>query len=110
MLSHPSVAEWLDQWIETRKGAISERTRLKYVQVKNTFLKSLGRRRNAKLGSIGLKDFLEFRNELLAEGRTPQTVDQLVRKILASPFALAVKLGLLDTNPLASLPPLSAAG
>jgi hypothetical protein len=107
-LAHPSVAEWLDQWIETRKGAISERTRLKYVQVKDAFLKSLGRRRHAKLGSIGLKDFLEFRNELLAEGRTPQTVDQLVRKILASPFALAVKLALLDSNPVASLPPLKS--
>jgi len=43
-----------------------------------------------------------------AEGRTPQTVDQLVRKILATPFALAVKLGLLDSNPLASLPPLKS--
>ena len=94
--------------VETRRGAIGERTRLKYVQVKDAFLRSLGRRRDAKLGSIGLQDFLEFRNQLLAEGRTPQTVDQLVRKILASPFTLAVKLGLLDSNPLAGLPPLKS--
>jgi len=107
-LTHPSVAEWLEQWIETRRGAISERTMLKYVQVKDAFLRSLGRRRHAKLGSLGLKDFLEFRNQLLAEGRTPQTVDQLVRKILSSPFALAVKLALLDSNPLASLPSLKS--
>jgi integrase len=105
-LAHPTVKEWLEQWIETRKGAISDRTRLKYLQVKDDFLASLGRRSNAKLESIGLKDFLEFRNRLLAEGRTPQTVDQLVRKILASPFTLAVKLGMLDSNPLAHLPPL----
>src|SRR5260221_6282724 len=59
-LAHPSVTEWLEQWIETRKGAISERTRLKDVQVKNAFLRSLGRRRDAKLGAIGLRDFLEF--------------------------------------------------
>ena len=101
-LTHPSVAEWLEQWIETRRGAISERTMLKYLQVKDAFLRSLGARGHAKLGSLGLKDFLEFRNQLLAEGRTPQTVDQLVRKILSSPFALAVKLALLDSNPLAS--------
>jgi integrase len=107
-LAHPSVAEWLEQWIETRRGAISEGTRLKYVQVKDAFLRSLGRRRDAKLGSIGLKDFLEFRNQLLAEGRTPQTVDLLVRKILASAFAPAVKMGLLDSTPLASLPPLKS--
>lgn len=107
-LAHPTVKEWLEQWIETRKGAISDRTRLKYLQVKDDFLESLGRRSNAKLESIGLKDFLEFRNHLLAEGRTPQTVDQLVRKILASPFTLAVKLGMLDSNPLAHLPPLKS--
>ena len=49
-LIQPSVAEWLEQWIETRRGAISERTMLKYVQVKDAFLRSLGRRCHAKLG------------------------------------------------------------
>jgi integrase len=107
-LANPSVAEWLEQWIETRRGAISEETKLKYVQVKDGFLRSLGRRRDAKLGSIGLADFLRFRNQLLAEGRTPQTVDHLGRKILASPFILAVKFGLLSSNPLASLPALKS--
>jgi len=107
-LAHPSVAAWLEQWIETRAGAISEGTRLKYVQVADAFLRSLGRRRDAKLESIGLKDFLDFRNHLLAEGRAPQTADQLVRKVLASPFTLAVKLGLLSMNPLMGLPPLKS--
>jgi integrase len=107
-LAHPSVREWLEQWIGTRSGAISPRTKLKYEQVKDAFLESLGRRQEAKLESIGLNDFLEFRNQLLADGRTPQTVDQLVRKVLASPFTLAVKLGLIDSNPLVHLPPLKS--
>jgi integrase len=107
-LAHPTASEWLEQWIETRAGAISDRTKLKYVQVKDAFLQSLGRRRNAKLESIGLKDFLDFRNQLLEGGRTPQTADHLVRKVLASPFTLAVKLGYLEANPLASLPPLKS--
>jgi integrase len=105
---HPSVATWLEQWIETRTGAIAQGTKFKYVQVKDAFLQSLGRRRDAKLESIGLKDFLDFRNQLLKEGRTPQTADQLVRKVLASPFTLAVKLGLLSMNPLMGLPPLKS--
>jgi integrase len=105
-LEDPTVASWLEQWIETKAGAIGERTKLKYVQVKDAFLRSLGRRREAKLESIGLKDFLDFRNHLLAEGRSPQTADQLVRKVLASPFTLAVKLGMLSMNPLVGLPPL----
>lgn len=107
-LAHPSVKEWLEQWIKTRTGAISERTRLKYVQVKDVFLESLGRKSNAKLESIGLNDFLKFRDELLQEGRTPQTVNQIARKVLASPFALAVKLGLLESSPLAHLPALKS--
>jgi integrase len=107
-LAHPTVAAWLEQWIETRAGAIAEGTKFKYVQVTDAFLRSLGRRRDAKLESIGLKDFLDFRNQLLEEGRTPRTADQLVRKVLASPFTLAVKLGLLDMNPLMGLPPLKS--
>jgi integrase len=105
-LAHPSVKEWLEQWLETRTGTIADKTRLKYHQVANDFLRSLDGRRNAKLESIGLNDFLEFRNQLLTEGRTPQTVNQLVGKVLASPFTLAVKLGLLGSNPLAHLSPL----
>jgi integrase len=107
-LAHPSVREWLEQWIDTRKGAIAERTRLKYVQVKDDFLKSLGRRAGAKLESIGLADFVQFRDQLLNEGRAPQTVNHLVRKVLASPFGLAVKLGLIDPNPVAHLPALKS--
>jgi integrase len=107
-LAHPSIKEWLEQWIETRSGSISPRTKLKYVQVKGAFLESLGRRKEAKLESIGLKDFLDFRNSLLEGGRTPQTVNQLVRKVLASPFTLAVRLGLLESNPLAHLPALKS--
>jgi hypothetical protein len=90
-LAHPTVAEWLEQWIESRAGTIAERTKLKYLQVKDDFLKFLGRRRNSKLESIGFKDFLDFRKQFLEEGRAPQTADQLVRKILASPFTLAGK-------------------
>jgi integrase len=107
-IERPTVKEWLEKWIDTRKGAIAERTQLKYVQVKNDFLKSLGRRGEAKLESIGLADFIKFRDELLSEGRSPQTVNHLVRKVLASPFGLAVKLGLIESNPLALLPALKS--
>ena len=105
-LAHPSVADWLNQWIDSRSGAIAKPTKLKYLQVRSDFLKFLGSRSNQKLEAIGFKDFLEFRKQLVAEGRTPQTADRTVRKILATPFTLAVKLGMLSSNPLAHLPPL----
>jgi integrase len=105
-LRRPTVREWLSEWLETRTGTVADKTRLKYKQVTNDFLHSLGRRSGLKLESIGLNDLLQFRNQLLTEGRTPQTVNQLVGKVLASPFAKAVKLGFLDTNPVAHLEPL----
>src|SRR5260221_2811539 len=77
-LAHPSVREWLEQRIETRTGAISNQTKLKYEQVKNAFVKSLGYRKKAKLESMRLQDFLDFRNSLLEGGRAPHTVYQLV--------------------------------
>ena len=107
-LEQPTIAEWLEQWIQTRKGAVGERTLQKYRQVTQDFLASLGRRAKLKLESIGITDVLKFRDELLAEGRTPQTVDQSVRKVLGSPFRVGVKLGMMSSNPLASLPPLKS--
>jgi integrase len=98
----------LEQWIESRSGAISDGTKCKYVQVKDAFLKSLGRRRDAKLESIGFQDFVNFRNQLLEDGRTSQTADSLARKVLGSPFALAVKLGYLERNPIQNLPALKS--
>jgi integrase len=107
-LEQPTIAEWLEQWIQTRKGAVVERTLQQYRQVQKDFLASLGKRQKLKLESIGINDLLKFRDELLAEGRTPQTVDHSVRKVLGSPFTLGVKLGMLSMNPLASLPPLKS--
>jgi hypothetical protein len=42
---------------------------------------------------------VEFRDHLLAEGRTPGTVNKLLKKYLTGPFESARKEGLVDYNP-----------
>jgi integrase len=107
----PSIREWLDQWLKSRQGTASNTTLLKYNQVIRDFTEHLGRKADARLEAISPADFISFRDSLLEEGRTPQTVNQLVRKVLSTPFTLAVKLGQIPANPLIAIAPLrSAAG
>lgn len=101
-----SVHAWLTEWIDSRRATISERSLVKYRQVIDDFIQFIGKRRDARLETISPGDFTRFRDKLLDEGRTPQTVNQLVRKVLAMPFILAWKQGHIRSNPLSGLPPL----
>ena len=98
-----TIGSWLDEWLENRKATVRGRTLTKYKQVFGDFLKSLGPRSSARLDSVSSADFIGFRDSLLKGGRSPQTVNQLVRRVLAAPFNLAWKEGLLPRNPLASI-------
>jgi integrase len=102
----PSIREWLDQWLKSRQGTASDTTLMKYNQVIRDFTQHLGRKADVRLEAISPADFISFRDKLLDEGRTPQTVNQLVRKVLAMPFILAWKQGHIRSNPLSGLPPL----
>jgi integrase len=105
-LPFTTVKQALEDWINSLKGSIAPTTTTKYTGIKNAFLEWLGPRAGANLSSLGPKDFLEYRNQLLDGGRTPKTADLIVRKILGAPFRQAVKLGTLSKNPLANVPPL----
>jgi integrase len=103
-----SIESWLNEWVDSRKATISPRTLMKYKQIRDDFLESLGHKKTAKLDSIGQSDFVGFRDKLLKEGLAPQTVNQTVRKVLSTPFSLAWKQGLIPANPLAGMPPLKS--
>jgi integrase len=105
-LVYTSVRQALEDWINSLKGSIAPTTTTKYTGIKDAFLEWLGPRAGANLASLGPKDFLEYRNQLLSGGRTPKTADLIVRKILGAPFRQAVKLGTLSKNPLANIPAL----
>jgi integrase len=102
-INSPTIRVYLAQWLDECKGTISARTVPKYARAVTGFLESLGPRADSKLEVISTADFNRFRQSLLDEGRTPQTADGLVRKVLGVPFLRAFKLGLVPHNPLAAL-------
>jgi integrase len=100
-----SIAEWLDQWREA-KQSLSASTQAGYEQVAREFLDYLGedgaRRR---LESIGEADIRGFIRTLRSSGRSPATINKLVRKYLSAAFTKAVRAGLIRSNPILATDP-----
>ena len=108
-LNDPTVRELLDSWIQDKRGSAKERTIRTYEQARNQFLAFLGPRANRSIRLLKKNDVVEFRDQLLAEGRTATTVNNIVKLCLPGPFETARKDGLLDFNPFASVARLKAA-
>ena len=49
------------------------------------------------------RDVVALRDKLVSEGRTPSTVNKLLKKFLASAFSEAVEDGVIESNPFASV-------
>jgi integrase len=98
-----SVKQWLDRWLKTEEGAVSENTLKRYTQVIRDFRASLGPKEHARLTSVTTDDVTKFRDELLQQGRYPQTVNLSVRTILKRPFKVALEEGLIERNPIAAV-------
>jgi integrase len=98
-----TVEAWLDRWIETEKGAVADSTIERYRQIVRDFKESLGARVKVRLEAITTEDITKFRDELLAKGLSPLTVNLNVRKILKRPFKLAVDEGWIQRNPVAGV-------
>jgi integrase len=100
-IARPTARGWLEKWLSTERGAVTELTLEKYAQVVRDFLGSLGTRANLRLSAIGEEDIVRFRDQLLAGGRSASTVNLLVRAILKRPFRIAVESGIIQRNPVA---------
>jgi integrase len=100
-----SIGEWLDDWLASRES-LSSGTRAGYEQAVREFLEYLGeggaRRR---LESITEADIRGFVRTLRESGRSPATINKLVRKYLSSAFTRAVRRGLIKFNPIAATEP-----
>ncbi len=99
----PTVAEWLERWIRTEKGAVAPRTMMRYEQIVRDFLSSIGARAQAE--ALSTDAILEFKERWLSGGRSPRTVNQTI-KILKRPFKIALEEGLIDRNPVAAVRPI----
>jgi integrase len=98
-----TVREWLDRWLKNEQGAVAETTFKKYEGLVAHFFRFLGTRQHVALEAITTDDFLRYRDHLLAEGRTPRTVNITIRKVLKRPFQAAVSEGRLQRNPISAI-------
>jgi len=102
-VERPSARKWFERWLATERGAVSESTLRRYSQIVERFLESLGSKAGVRLSAITTDDVTKFRDQLLEGGRTPQTVNQIVRKILKRPFKIALEEGIIDRNPVGAV-------
>ena len=72
----PTVGEWLDQWLVEMKGTVSDRTLIVYTKDICVFKEFLGVEGiNTKLRLLQKDTFRSFRDKLVADGRSPTTVN-----------------------------------
>jgi integrase len=98
-LADPTIQELLNTWIENKRGAVSEATMRAYRHARELFLEFVGSRAHMSVRMLKKSHATAFRDHLLAEGRTPGTVNTFVKKYLTGPFESARKEGLIDYNP-----------
>jgi integrase len=108
VLHDPTIKEQLESWIDSKRGSVSEATLLAYEHARDLLLAFLGSRAGHSVRTLTKADVIGFRDYLRKEGRTPATVNTLVKKYLTAPFESARKEGLVDYNPFAAVDGLKA--
>jgi hypothetical protein len=99
----PSVKRYLEDWLIREKGTSSASILRRKEQAVRLFLTSLGRRATLQLEAITEADIVTFRDQLVAAGRRPVTVNGIVRAMLAQPFREAFKKGLVPIDPVSAV-------
>jgi len=98
-LETPSITRFLEDWIEGKKSRNAKLSTIeRYTTVKNLFLKSLERMREAPISAIGGKHLESFLRQRLKAGTASKTVF-VDMKILRAAFNEAVGFGHIVVNP-----------
>lgn len=98
---------YLTKWLENISALKAEGTAARYSGTVKAFLEALGEKADIHLGDITAADIDRFVSKRLEKGRNPTTV-QTDLKTLNTPFALALKQGLILSNPVAAANPIDA--
>lgn len=94
--------DFLRRWLESMQRLRKARTHERYAYVIEAFLKSLGPRARAPIGDLTVQDIQPFIEADLKTGKSPGTV-RMTAKILNAPFAHAMRIGEIITNPVAAV-------
>lgn len=96
-----SAKDFFAAWLESsEKAAKSKTTLARYKQLSRDFMAHLGDRAGAPIETITSEEVEAFLDSLTAKGLATKTVANTL-KILRIPFARAVRLGRMPTNPAA---------
>jgi integrase len=99
-LERHTVKAWLEGWLEERQPHLSPRTYVAYEQGIREFIAFVGDAAGHKaLEAITERDIAAYATHLRGLGRSPSTINKLIRLYLSLPFARALKLGLIRYNP-----------
>lgn len=102
----PVAKSWLESWLDSKRGQIAPATYSAYEQVTREFLKFLGPAGMLRrLDSVTVTDIERFVALLRSEGRSPSTINKLIRKYLSLPFEKARKTGKIPYNPIMATTP-----
>jgi hypothetical protein len=102
-LRNPSIEELLNSWIAEKTGAVGSATLRSYRSAARCLVNFLGREAKGSVRSLTKDRVIEFRNQLVVDGRTSSTVNKILKSCLAGPFESARKEGLIDFNPFAAV-------
>ncbi len=97
-LQCPTLAEFLSDWLKDKVTANTEKTALKYKQVTESFIASLGKRAELSVGAITPSDIRNWRDSLQRQGRSASTVNGSA-KVISAAFEQARKLAYIPANP-----------
>ncbi len=102
----PTVKSWLDSWTASKEGQVTPSTKLSYEQICREFCDFLGPAGMLRrMDSITVTDIERFIAKLRSDGRSPSTINKLVRKFLSVPFEKARETGQIRYNPIMATAP-----
>ena len=93
-----TVEDWVHDWLQGKKSTKAESTYLRYANVLNGFVASLGQRAKLNVNQIAPRDVWRFRDAQIAEGKNPSTCNDAV-KIVRMAFTAARRQGFVTHNP-----------
>jgi integrase len=99
----PGIRTFLEAWLKNTKASVSESTFSKYDLTFRLFLEFA--HQSVKLTDVNTEMICRFRDRLLESGRSPGTVNFLVRGCLSIPFKAASQAGEIPRNPFARVKP-----
>lgn len=101
--SRAPLEDWIDRWVDSYGPAWAERTLIQRTQVLDSHVvPMIG---GVRLLDLGRKRLVTYRTDLLTRGRSPKTVNAVLR-VLSACLKDAEREGLIPANPLRGLSPL----